>query len=106
MEVEGLGLPGGYSPHRLFGVIPVWIFALVLAFSHERNTFQFLVFCRGGLFASDECDITSDGRLKVARLFLAQWLCSTAEEAGIVAYNVDATFLLLEDQRGTGPPGF
>ena len=85
----------------MFGASPLRTFALVLAFNHSTNTLRFLVFHRGGLTASDECNTAEPGGLEgIARLFLTLALWRTAEEAGAVGCCNDETYLLPADKEG------
>ena len=86
----------------LFSASPMRVFVLVLAFNHESNVLQFLVFHRGGLTASGEYDITkTDGLTEVARLFLTLTSWGTAKDAGVITCCSENIYLLPGDQEGT-----
>lgn len=79
----------------LFGADPMRVFALILGFNHDKNQLRFLVFHRGGLAASEPCDLTKkDGFEDVARLFLTLATWRTAAEAGFTTCGNDTTHLL------------
>lgn len=60
-------------------------FVLVLGCNCETSTLRFLIFHRGGLTASEECNIAEhDGLEETMRLFLTLASWGTAEEAGVI----------------------
>jgi len=61
------------------------LFALVLAFNQDKRERRFLVFHRGGLTASELCNIEEpDGLKEIACIFLTMASWSTPEHAGFV----------------------
>ncbi|KAF9778744.1 hypothetical protein BJ322DRAFT_1092398 [Thelephora terrestris] len=79
----------------LFDANPMRVFALILGFNHEKNQLRFLVFHRGGLAASEPCDLTEKDRFEdMARLFLTLATWRTAAEAGFITCGNDTTHLL------------
>ena len=85
----------------LFNLNKIRSSVLVLAFNQDERALRFLIFHRGGLTASEPCDITTPGGLReVARLFLVLTSWSTPEDAGLVPSCTDAMCALPADGSG------
>jgi len=79
-------------------------FALTLAFNQNSSGLRFLVFHRGGLTASELCDISSVVGLKdTLRPFLALASWRTPVDAGFIACCNKDGYLLPADQTGQRP---
>lgn len=87
--------------HGLFSTGRPRMFAIVLAFNQTENKLRFLVFHRGGLTASKECNIkTLDGRKQMVQIFLALALWKTPTDAGFIGCCGRDTYSLPDGEDG------
>jgi hypothetical protein len=85
----------------LFGVGRLRLFVLALAFNEDEKALRFLIFHRGGLTASEACNIAEPGGLKeVGRLFLTLALWTTPGDAGFIPFFTETEYALPADESG------